>query len=220
MAKQRHRTTIDRILFAITALSVLGGLLALGFSKENSGENRALLVLISSLGIIVCMMALMFLGAFWRHLRKWTWQRSMVSWERASSVGNTPKFVMSDGIKEEGLWRLVIRTYSRMGYLVSHKGKVDLYLKLINPDGRVELVACHKQPEPVKLHHVYSLHLEMKRMKAVRTFYWSPCGFTSEAIQWAMHRQIVLADPLEIGRLVDCASTRGSGVLEYRGKIG
>lgn len=220
MAKRGHRTTIDRILFAITALFMLGGLLALGFSKDNSGENRALLVLVSSLGVLTGMMALVFVSTFWKRLRRWTWQRSMVSWERASWAGHTPRFVLADGVQETELRRLVFHTYSRMGYLISAERNTDLYLKLINPDGRVELVVCQKQPEPVKLHHVYSLQLEMKRTKAVRAFYWSPCGFTSEAIQWAMTRQIILADPLEIGRLVDCASARGSGMLEYREETG
>lgn len=215
MAKRGHRTTIDRILFAITALFVLGGWLALGFSKDNSGENRALLVLVSSLGLLAGMMALVFVSTFWKKLRRWTWQRSMISWERASWAGHTPKFVLADGVQENELRRLVIQTYSRMGYLISDEGKADVYLKLINPDGRVELVACPKLPEPVKLHHVYSLQLEMKRTKAVRAFFWSPYGFTREAIQWAMPRQIVLADPLEIGRLIDCAALRGSTVLEY-----
>jgi hypothetical protein len=220
MAKRGHRTTIDRILFVITALFVLGGWLALGFSKEYSGENRALLVLVSSLGILAGMLALVFVSTFWKKLRRWAWQRSMLSWERASWAGHTPKFVLADGIQEDELRRLVTRTYSRMGYLIPSPGKADLYLKLINPDGRVELVACQKPSEPVRLHHVYSLQLEMKRTKAVRAFYWSPWGFTSEAIQWAMSRQILLADPLEIGRFVDCASTRGSGVLEYREETG
>ncbi len=216
MAKRGHRTTIDRILFAITALFVLGGLLALGFSKDHSGENRALLVLVSSIGILVGMLALVFVSTFWKRLRRWTWQRSMVSWERASWAGHTPNYVLADGVQENELRRLAIQTYSRMGYLISGEEKADLYLKLINPDGRVELIACQKPPEPVKLHQVYSLQLEMKRTKAVRAFFWSPCGFTSEAIQWAMPRQIVLADPLEIGRLVDCAGLKGSTVLEYR----
>jgi hypothetical protein len=215
MAKRGHRTTIDRILFAITALFVLGGWLALGFSKDNSGENRALLVLVSSIGILAGMLALVSVSAFWKRLRRWSWQRSMVSWERASRAGRTPKFVLANGVQENELRRLAIQTYSRMGYFISDDGKADVYLKLINPDGRVELVACQKLAEPAKLHHVYSLQLEMKRMKAVRAFFWSPGGFTGEAIQWAMPRQIVLADPLEIGRLVDCAALKGSAVLEH-----
>ena len=114
MAKRGHRTTIDRILFAITALFVLGGLLALGFSKEYSGENRALLVLVSSLGILAGMLALVFVSTFWKRLRRWTWQRSMVGWERASWAGHIPKFVMADGVQQKELQRLAIHTYSRM----------------------------------------------------------------------------------------------------------
>jgi hypothetical protein len=90
---------------------------------------------------------------------------------------------------------------------------MDMCLHLINPDGKIEMVAFSQQSEPVSLHQVYPLELEMKRMKAVRGFFWAPTGFTDESIEWVIHRSIVLADRTEIGRLVDCAQTKGSRFL-------
>jgi hypothetical protein len=102
-----------------------------------------------------------------------------------------------------------------MGYRIANRPDEAPYLILINPDGRTELVACNQQSEPIELHYVYSLDLEMRRTKADYGFYWAPAGFSSEAAEWVKHRSITLADRLEIGRLVDCAHAKGSRLLEY-----
>ena len=214
MAKRGHRTTLDRILLAITALFVLGGFMALGFLKNVSQENRALIILISSFGMIGCLAALMLVNVLWRRLRKWTWQRAMAGWHRRYQTGNTPKFVLPDQMPESELRQLAIRTYLRIGYRQSNSEEQEIYLHLLNPDGRIELVACKQQPDPIALHQVYPLELEMKRMKAVRGFFWAPEGFTGECIDWVVHRSIVLADGIEIGRLVDCAQAKGLRLLE------
>jgi hypothetical protein len=109
---------------------------------------------------------------------------------------------------------LAIQVFSRIGYRLAVRPGGDAYLTLINPEGRLELVACNSQPEPVALHHVYSLDLEMRRTKAARGFFWAPAGFTDECTDWAGRRSIVLADRIEIGRLVDCAHVKGSSFLE------
>jgi len=214
MAKRGHRTTLDRILLAITALFMLGGFIALGFLKNVSQENRALIIMVSSFGMIGCLAALMFVSAFWRRLRIWTWQRAMAGWHSRYQTGNNPKFVLPDQMPESELRQLAIRTYLRIGYRQANREEEGIYLHLLNPDGRIELVACKQQPDPIALHQVYPLELEMKRTKAVRGFFWAPAGFTGESIDWVVHRSIVLADRIEIGRLVDCAQTKGSRLLE------
>lgn len=213
MPKQGHRTTLDRVFLSITALFVLGGFIALGFLKIVSEENRALFVIASSLGMLGGIVALGFVSAFWRRLRVWTWKKAMSSWDRSSRAKVTPRSAIPDGLDETGLRQLAIQTYTRMGYRVP--SKEGAYLRLINPDKRIELIACNAQPEPLALPHVYSLDLEMKRIKARRAFFWAPAGFTSETIEWVKHRPIVLADGQEIGRLVDCARSKGSRLLEY-----
>lgn len=215
MPRLRHRAILERTLLAITALFVLGALIALGFLRNLSNEDRALIVIVSSIGIIGCFIGLMFISAFWKQMRKRIWQRVMVAWKESSQDGKTPKFDMTGHLSEDGLRQLAIQIYSRMGYRVVKKQEAKEYFQLINPDGRVELIACKQQPNLIELHYVYSLELEMKRTKAVRGFFWAPTGFTSEAIDWAVHRSIILADQIEIGRLVDCAQAKGSHFLEY-----
>jgi hypothetical protein len=144
----------------------------------------------------------------------WTWQRAMTSWRRRYQAGSTPKFVLPDHLAESELRQLAIRTYSRIGYRLSTRENTDVYLRLIDPEGKIELVACTQQAGLVALHQVYPLELEMKRTKAVRGFFWAPSGFTDETTEWVGHRSIVLADRVEIGRLVDCAQTKGSRFLE------
>ncbi|HSL29461.1 MAG TPA: restriction endonuclease [Anaerolineales bacterium] len=218
MAKHSHRTTVDRILFAITALFVLGGFIALGFLKNVSQENRALfviIILVSSLGIVASLAGLLFVSTLWRRLRRWTWQRAITSWDRSSRAKSTPKYMLPANIAEHELRQLAIQIYSRMGYRVPKRDPEGIYLPLINPNHEIELVTCHHGSEPLALHHVYSLELEMRRLKAVRAFFWAPSGFTSECQGWAANRSIMLADSSEIGRFVDCAQAKGSRFLEY-----
>jgi hypothetical protein len=214
MAKRGHRTTLDRFFLASTALFVLGGFIALGFLKNLSQENRALIVLVSSLGAIGGLAALMGVNAFWIRLRRWIWQRAMAGWHRKQRVGSTPKFVLPDHLAENDLRQLAMRTYSRIGYRLAKREDKESYLRLINPDGKIELVACAQQADPIALPQVYSLELEMRRVKAVRGFFWAPAGFSDESMDWAVRRSIVLADRTEVGRLVDCSQSKGSWLLE------
>ena len=115
---------------------------------------------------------------------------------------------------ETELRKLACQMFSRMGYRIANRPDDGVYLTLINPDGKLELVICKQQSEPIELHHIYSLELEMKRLKAVCGFFWAPEGFTNESVDWVKHRSIVLADRFEIGRFVDCAQVKGSSLLE------
>ncbi|HJR81507.1 MAG TPA: restriction endonuclease [Anaerolineales bacterium] len=214
MPKPGHRAILDGTLLVIMALLLLGGLIALGFLENVSKENRALIVMIISVGTIGCFGGLLFLSTFRRWWRRRIWLRAMSAWKESSQAALVPNFVLTNHLDEEDLKQLAVQIYIRLGYRIT-RGSDGLSLKLINPDGGIELVACKQQPDLIKLHHVYSLELEMKRVKAVRGFFWAPEGFTSDAREWAVHRSIVLADGPEIGRLVDCAHAQGSRFLEY-----
>ena len=213
MRKQGYRVTLEGTLLAIMALFVLGALIALGFLGNLSKENRALIVIVSSVAIIGCFVGLIFISAFRKWLRKRIWLRAMSIWDESSRARSAPNFIMANHLSEDGLRHLAIQAFSRMGYRIAHEGK-EMYLQLINPDGRIELIVCKQQPDLIELQHVHSLQLEMKRTKAVCSYFWAPTGFTSEAINWAIHKPIILADQYEIGRLVDCANAKGSRFLE------
>jgi hypothetical protein len=193
----------------------MGGFVALGFLKNISQENRASFVIFSSLGLFGCLAGILLVSAFWRRLRSWTWQRAIDTWKRNSRAQRSPKFVLANSISEGDLRQLAVQTYSRMGYRVVEPQSEGIYLYLTNPERNAELVAYKQQSGPVELHHVYSLELEMRRIKAVRAFFWAPAGFTEDTVEWAAKRSIVLADEPEIGRLVDCAQSKGSRLLEY-----
>jgi hypothetical protein len=196
------------------ALFGLGALVALGFLQDLSKENRALIIIASSIGILACFLSLIFISAFRKWLRKRIWLRAMSAWNESSRARNAPNFVLPIHSSETELRYLAIQIYSWMGYQITNRGAKEQYLRLINPEGRIELVACNQQADLTELHHVHSLQLEMKRTKAARGFFWAPAGFTSEATSWAVHRSIILADLHEIGRFVDCAQSKGSRFLQ------
>lgn len=214
MPEPRHHAILDRALTAITFLFVTGGLIALGFLKDLSKENRALIIIISSVGMICSLFGFVVVSVLLRWLRQRIWQKAMSAWVVNSSDDNIAKYDLSSLLSEEEFRRLALQTYSRIGYRIPiDEGRE--YMRLINPEGRVELLMCKLQEDPMELHHLYSLELEMKRTKAVRGFLWASSGFTSEAIKWVQHRPIVLANRREIGRLIDCARAQGSRLLEY-----
>lgn len=188
--------------------------MALGFLKIVSEENRALVLIGSSLGTLGCLAAMLLIGSLRRRLRRWTWRRVLASWSRTSQANSTPKFTLPEAVTEKELIQLAIQAYSRMGYALTDREETEAYLRLVNPDGQIELLGCKQQPDAIALHHIYSLELEMKRTKAVRGFFWAPAGFTREAIDWVLHRPIVLADRLGIERLMDCSQSKGSRLFE------
>ncbi len=215
MSKPRPRSILNMTLLATLVIFVLAGMAALGFLAGLSKENRALIVIASSVGVIACFVGLIYAGSFRKWLRRKTWEKAIPAWLESSRSACTPQFENAGRLSGIELKHLAIQVYSRMGYRVINAGKEDESIKLINPDGKFELVACKQQPDPIATHQVHSLQLELKLTKAVRGFFWAPAGFTREAMQWASHKPIVLADGHEIGRLVDCAHAKGSWLLEY-----
>lgn len=180
-----------------------------------SKENRALIVISSSVVVIGCFAGLILISLFRKWLRKRIWLRTMSAWKESSRARHAPNYVMANHLSEDGLRHLAIQIYSRIGYRIINSKAEERYIQLIDPDGGIELVACKQQPDLLELHHVYSLQLEMNRTKAVRGCFWAPAGFTSEAIKWVEHKTITLADGHGIGRLVDCATAKGSRFLEF-----
>jgi hypothetical protein len=190
-------------------------LIALGFLQNLSKENRALIVIASSVVMLGCFACLILMSAFRKRLRKRVWLRAMAAWDESSRALLRPNYVMANRLGEDELRRLAIQVFSRMGYRIARSEEGAKLLRLINPNEKFEIFACQQGPDLLELHHVNSLYLEMKRTKAARGYLWAPAGFTSESIHWAVHRSIVLADQYEIGRLVDCSHANGSRFLEY-----
>lgn len=86
MPRQGYRAILDETLFAITVLSVMGGLIALGSLRNISRENRALIILIGNVGTFGGVIRLMFVSAFWKRLRK-IWLEAMATWKANAHKG-------------------------------------------------------------------------------------------------------------------------------------
>jgi len=66
MPKNRHRAILQKTLLSIAALFVFIGMIALGFSQTLSAENRALIVIITSVGVILCFLGMVSTRSFWK----------------------------------------------------------------------------------------------------------------------------------------------------------
>ena len=201
----RRAVTLEAALLSAMALALLAGLIALGFWQHLAAEHRARIVLGLSGAVIGCFAALLIVDTWKRSSRERTWLHAMSAWQQSSNARRMPHPSVSAQIAQSDLRQLAIQTYSRLGYRIAAAQPGEIYIRLINPRGQTELLACLQQQELVELHYLNSLHLEMVRTKAPRGFFWASAGFTSEAWKWAQHRPIVLADPAEMGRFLEAA---------------
>ena len=85
MPKRRHRFVPDQTLLAIIIIFLLEGLLALGFLKDLSKENRALIVIASSVGIFNGFAGSIFISLFSKRL----FVGARRIYERSYKVGRT-----------------------------------------------------------------------------------------------------------------------------------
>jgi hypothetical protein len=188
------------------ALSMFAGLFALVFLQPSSAETRALVVIASSVVMIGGFGSLVFTVKLKKRLRKRKWLSTMSSWNEAARAGVAPRFILPGNLSQQGLEQLAIRVFSQIGYRIFNAEGNSSYIRMFNPQGDLELLACKQQPEVLDLHYVYSMQLEMQRVKAKRGYFLAPAGFTDETSHWVARRAIVLADRDGIRRLVDCAS--------------
>lgn len=210
MPKRSHENLLEEILFGISALFLLGGILALGIFHNLPRETRGLLILLSSLGMFACLLGLVVLRNSRQRLRKRQWRRAIAVWQESNRLGKIPDYKLASHLSTEDLRRLAIQVYSLMGYSIlqaSDDGYQDanqnISIRLINPEGKKELVHCKQWREPVGLRQLHSLQKAMERESAIRGFIWAPGGFSQEAFTWVEDRPIILADNQEIGRLVE-----------------
>jgi hypothetical protein len=205
MPKHRQKYILEKILLGIAAVFLFGVALAPGFLPDLSAENRALVIILSSAVVLACTFSVMFLGRIRRSVRRYVWLRAMNAWVKSTQEGKVPEFDFALHLSEGGLKHLAIQTYSRMGYDVFDPDGDDdqTWVRLMNPEGRIELVYCKQCREPLGSSHVNEMQLALKHENAVRGYIWAPGGFSNEAVHWVKNRPIVLADNHGIGRYVE-----------------
>ena len=108
---------------------------------------------------------------------------------------------------------MAIQLFAQIGYGILNKDEDEGYVRLLSPEGELELVVCKRQASPIEIQPIYEFHLDLKRAGAARGFFWATSGFTPEAPYWVRQKPILLADRYDIGRLIDCVQARRSRFL-------
>jgi HJR/Mrr/RecB family endonuclease len=181
---------------------------ALGFWQRLSPEGQVYLAVLVVFTLVCGLGALIMLRLYVQRKRSMAWQKAMRHWSQNTKSGWTPTFRSASQLAPRELERFAGQVYARMGYRVIHTGRTGDHgvdVKLVNPDGQVELVQCKQWNRPVGEPELRDLFGAMGHERAVRGFIWAPGGFSDAARRWARGKPIVLADSREIGRLVESA---------------
>jgi hypothetical protein len=206
MSKHRFRFGPTELILALAVLFFLGGLLALSFPRFYTAESRAQILLISSLALIFCFVSLASIHLIRRQKRAREWRQVLAGWMEEKEQGIISDYDIAAHLSQGALEHLAIRIYSRMGYhMIDHYDSwgIGCNIKLINPEGQLELLYCKQEQNPLALQEVSNFHAAVIREEAVRGFIWAPGGFSSAAHYWTKRKPIVLADSKEIFRLVE-----------------
>jgi Restriction endonuclease len=229
-----RRWTLERIILGISALFVLGGLLAFGLGSlssiisqskavgELSTKVRGQIILISSLVVLASFVAMLILS-YVRHLETIRfWCKTMADWEAYLSANKhvqadvDMQYPLAGYLSEGALQELARSVYLKAGCRVvdaAEEGSQIRVLKLLNPLGHVEIVTCVQMTEPVDIPQVCRLKLIMDEQMAVRGCLWAPGGFLPAARRWAKDKGIFLVDDHAIDFLV-----RRVGIQTVRGR--
>lgn len=146
MPQPKPRALIESILFGLVVLCLLLGVWALGFFQDVSGENRALLIVVSSVGLLVSFAGLVFVRYLWKWLQKRTSRKVLSVWQESLQSQKSPAVDVAHYLSQGTLRILAMQLFSRIGYSILNREDEDDqgYVRMVNPDGQLELVACKR----------------------------------------------------------------------------
>jgi len=214
MPKPKPRALIEKTLFGLAALSLILGFAALGVFEEISKDDRALLIIISSVGIITSLFGLICVHFIWDWLRKRNSQKVLSAWQKSVVTGSPAQIDSAHQLSEGALRILAMQLFARIGYRILNRDEDEGYVRMMNPRGSLELVCCKQQAAPLGIQQIYEFQMDVKHLGAVQGHLWAAGGFTDEAINVASQRTIVLADRQNIGQFIDTVNAHNSMLLE------
>jgi HJR/Mrr/RecB family endonuclease len=178
-------------------LLVLGGSALLGWWRQQPPEGQLVLAIASLMTVGSGIGLIVLIQVYRKRKRALAWRRAMAHWARSTRSDQEPNQHSAGQLSPRELEQFAARIHNAMGYRVIHTGRsgdhgVDV--KLVSPDGKLELVQCKQWKKPVGEPEVRDLFGAMGHERAVRCFIWAPGGFTHAARRWATGKSIVLAD--------------------------
>lgn len=214
MPQPKPRVLIENILLGLAVVSLLVGIWALVFPEEVTRENRALLIIASSLGLFASLITFILVFFTLRFLRKRTSQKVLSAWQKSIAAG-APAQIDSAHLLSEGALRiLAMQLFARIGYNILNRDKDEGYVRMLNPDGQLEVVACRQQQLPLDIQSIYEFQQDLRRDNAVKGHFWATSGFTEETLHWASQKPIMLADRQGIGQFIDSVLANRSRLIE------
>lgn len=216
MPQPKPKALIERTLLVLAALSLVLGVWALGFLQDISSEDRALLIISSSVGVLGSFVGLLLVRFTRRWWRKRASQKVLTAWQKLLHSDRLPIVDLAHYLSQGTLRILAMQLFSRIGYAILNRDEDEenVYVRMVNPDGELELVCCKQQATPIEIGHLYQFRQDIQADGAVRGHFFAPGGFTPEAIHWAGQKPILLADRYGIGHLVDCVQAHRSRLFD------
>jgi hypothetical protein len=214
MPRPKPRVLIENLLLGLAFVSLLVGVWALVFPDEVTRENRALLIIAGSLGLFTSLIGFVLALFTLRFLRKRTSEKVLSVWQKSIAAGSPAQIDSAHQLSEGALRILAMQLFTRIGYNILNRDKDEGHVRMLNPQGQLELVACRQQELPLEIQPVYEFQQDLKRDGAVKGHFWAAGGFTAAAAEWASQKPIQLADRQGIGQFIDSVLANRSRLIE------
>jgi hypothetical protein len=211
MAKRRYRRyrRRDNVAEGIAVLFILGGFYLLSLWDRQPPEGKLFLIIAGSVVILSGIGFMIVVWVYRQRQRRLAWQRALSAQRGSAQTGAASRFASARQLSPFELERFAAQVYRKMGYRVTHTGSAGgdhgIDVRLVSPDGGIELVQCKQWNKPVGEPEIRDLYGTMAHEKAIRGIVWAPGGFTPAARRWAAGKPIELADNAMIARLVESA---------------
>lgn len=206
MGRKRRRNRIDSlinvILYSIVfvVIGIYGAISQL--SNEDKGILIALIVGLVVIGIIIIVVILKHVA----NRRRETWERAMMELGRTENDSQCTIYRSTLNLTPRHLEKFSAQLFRAMGYRVTLTGKTGdhgIDVRLINPNGGIELVQCKQFNKPVGEPVVRDLAGAMSHAMAKKGYIIAPGGFTYAARKWVRGKPIDLVDDRRINQMVE-----------------
>lgn len=204
--EKRTKFGVGEILFGLVVLLGIVGTVSFFYFDEYLGEYQTTFAIVSSLAFIIGFIVLSVYARRKKstYLRRVKVERALADWFEFQAAAGRPG--ASSRVLPAGTLESIARhLYTVSGYQFasgSH-GKIEGLIRLINPEGQVELVFCRQELQPFGLREAVTFYELLRREKAAHGEVWALGGFTDDAARWVNKKPITLIDRKSIQEIAE-----------------
>jgi restriction endonuclease Mrr len=225
MARRRRRASVnlsEAVVRFIVVLALIAYTPLLKWWNSIPEGVRFIPVILLAVIVVSGIGLMIVLGLYRKQHRTQAWQKAMNAWQKSIQSAGENIAIQQRAAHAEMVARqqsacylsadelevFAGKLYSQMGYrvkLTGRSGDHGIDVRLLNPQGQVEIVQCKQWHKPVGEPQVRDLLGAMSHTKAVQGWLWAPGGFSAAARKWAKNKPIELVDDAKIGQLLEIA---------------